>query len=199
MRQVLATVSSQTADGSAIAGPQPTNADLGPAVDGTPYLEPCALLTDQAFLAAGGPRPGPTDVDSSYLPRDPYADAPVSSCERRGGDARTTFAVLEVRIAADPAAAQEVQAKHLDNRYPRRQKVTRVRTTAGPAYVVDLGGTDTWPWRSRAIHVVVGSYEIHLSVLRDVTRRQPYGRWVSRAELVAAADQVVAAVESATS
>ncbi|WP_345523912.1 hypothetical protein [Nocardioides conyzicola] len=206
MRKVLAAVSRHVADGTATAGPQPTNADLGPTVGSTPYVEPCALLTDEAFAATGGARrPGPVDVDSSYLAHDPYTDAPVSSCERRGTqpakrarDARTTFAVLEVRVAADPASAQEVEAKHLDNRYPRGTKVHRVRTAAGTAYVVNLGGTDEWPWRSRAIQVVVGSYELHLSVLRDVTPGRPYGRWVSEAELVAAADELIGAMESAT-
>ena len=203
MRQVREAVSGHVADGTATEGLRPVNADLGPSVAGTPYVAPCAILTDAAVEATGGGTPGPAYVDSSYLPHDPYTDAPVASCERRGTlprararQARTTFVVLEVRVAADPAAAEEVQAKHLDHRYPRGTKIDEVTTRAGAAYVVDLGGNAAWPWRTRAIHVVVGPYELHLSVLRDVTEGRPYGRWVSTAELVAAANQLVDAMES---
>jgi hypothetical protein len=203
MRQVLDVASRAVADGSASIGPQLTNENLGSSVAGTAYLAPCALLTETAFAALGGAAPGPTVVDSSYVPHDPYADVPMGSCERRGTepngrprDAETTYAVLEIRIASDAAAAQEVEAKHLDNRYPRGQQVDQVSTQAGPAYVVDVGGTKKSPWRTRALHVVVGSYELQLSVLRDVSPRQPSGHWVGRAQLVAAADEVIAAMAS---
>ncbi len=202
MRQILASVSGSVADGTATSGPQPTNAGLGSGVAGTPYVEPCLLLTDPAFAALGGAPAGPVDVDSSYVPRDPYADAPMSSCERRGTtpgarprDDRTTLAVLEVRLAADSTSAEEVQAKHLDNRYTPQQHIDRVSTSAGPAYVVDVGGTKAWPWHTRAIHVVVGNYEVFLSALLDV-RAGHLGSWVSKSDLVAAADQVIDVLES---
>lgn len=195
MLEVQAVLDAHNADGSALEGPQPVSADSPPAAGGTPYLEPCQLLTDAVFEAAGGPKPGPVDVDSSYLPRDAYTDVPVASCERRGtARGLTTFAVLEVRTAADPTTAQEVQAKHLDNRYRPRNDVRTVRTDAGTGYVADLGGFPEWPWRSRSVQMVVGPYEVHLSVLQDVTDKRPYGRWVSVPELVAAADELVAAL-----
>lgn len=190
VRQVLATVTAHVADGSALYGPQSVNAGLPPT--GAPYLSPCVVLTDTAFEAAGGPRPGPTDADSSYVVRDVHTDVPVSTCERRGTEGgRTTYEVLEVRVAGTPAAAKEVQAKHLANRYPKGATVRTVTTAAGRAHVVDVGGRPEWPWRTRAIHVVAGPYELHLSVLTGVTREQRYGRWVDVDRLVAAADELV--------
>jgi hypothetical protein len=186
MRAVQRAVAGHLADGTAVDGPAPTS------TGGATYPSPCAVLTDAVLRAAGGPPSGPVDVDSSYLPRDPYADVPVATCERRGTQRGvTTFAVLEVRVAATPQQAREAEAKHLDNRYPRRAKVREVRSTAGPAYVADLGGFAEWPWRSRSIQAVVGRYELHLSVLRDVTKERPYGRWVSEDELVAAMNAMV--------
>ena len=147
--------------------------------------------------AADAPPPGPVDVDSSYVSRDPYTDVPVASCERRGTESGvSTLTVLEVRVADTPAQASEVQAKHLDNRYPPGTRIRKVTTDAGPAYVVDLGGTPTAPWRSRAIQVVVGPYELHLNALAGVTEKRPYGQWADVEDLVAAADELAASLGS---
>ena len=116
--------------------------------------------------------PGPVVVDNSVLRHDPYADAAVSSCERsgsiRGSKASTTqstFAVLEVRTAPDPASAERVLQEHLANRYPRGTEITELPTEAGTAYVAEIGATEKWPWRTRSVHIVVGPYELQLAAV----------------------------------
>ncbi|MBA2952555.1 hypothetical protein GON03_21270 [Nocardioides sp. MAH-18] len=144
MRQVREVVAAHVADGSAVAGPATVTTGVVPQPGSPPYLAPCNLLTDAVLEAAGTPPPGPVDVDSSYVSRDPYTDVPVASCERRGtAGGVSTMAVLEVRVAGTPVQADEAQAKHLDNRYPPGTRIRNVTTDAGAAYVVDVGGTPT--------------------------------------------------------
>ncbi|MFC7496198.1 MULTISPECIES: hypothetical protein [unclassified Nocardioides] len=204
MRQLLAQLTAHVGDGSAVTGPQPVDAGLGHSAGGTPYLDPCALLSDAVFEALGGAQPAPFVIDSSYLAQDPYADVPVSSCERRGaertkdGKTVTTFAVLEVRVAPDAASAEEVRAKHLDNRYTSRNTISRLPTAAGTVDVVEVGGNPQWPWRTRAVHLLAGPYELHLSVLRDVTEARPYGDWVADARLADAVAALAGELDEAT-
>jgi hypothetical protein len=205
MQQVISAVDLHSADDSALQGPVPTSDGTNGTIGGTPYVEPCAALDAAAFEALGGPPTEPVVVDTSVIPHDPFANTAVSSCERsaafRNGGPRqvsSTFAVLEVRVATDPAAAQEVLERHLDNRYPSRTKVRELVTDAGTAYVVELGGTDHDPLRTRAVHVVVGSYELRLAAVRDVGPKLPSGRPPTEAQLSAAVSALVEAMTAAT-
>ena len=201
MRSALATVEGHLTDGSAVKQPQATAEGRAPTVGGTPYVEPCSVFSDAAFAAIGGAPAGPVVVDQSVLPHDPYANAAVSSCERSGSvrgtgprTTRSTFAVLEVRTAPDPASAKRVLKDHLANRYPRGTEIVELPTDAGTAYVAEIGATKKWPWRTRSVHVVVGPYELQLAAVRGVSPRRPQGRPVTDEQLAAVVAELAAAV-----
>lgn len=195
MRRVQGRVARHLGDGTATSGAQSVTAGLGGTVAGTPYLSPCEIFTAADLDTIGGVRAGAVVVDTSYRRDEQYTDAPVATCERSGSRAgRSTFAVLEVRVAPDETTARQVQAKHLDTRYPRRARVERVRTEVGPAYVVDVGGTPTLPWKRRAMHVVVGPYELQLTAVRDVGPGRESGRAVTDDQLTAALTAIAARV-----
>lgn len=205
MREVLTAVDLYVADGSATTGPVPTNEEMTGSVGGTPYVEPCALLDPAAFEALGGPPPEPVVVDTSVIRHDPYANAAVSSCERSGtrrdgGPRRTrsTFAVLEVRVAPDPATALQVLDRHLDNRYPKGTEVRDLEGYDGRAYVVDVKPTKADPLRTRIVHVVLGPYELRLAAVRDVGPKDRAGEPPTEEELVASIDAMAEALQAAT-
>lgn len=195
MRRVHGLVVQHLRDGSATADAQSVSAGLGTAVAGTPYLDPCEVFEAADLATIGDVPAGAVVVDTSYRRDEQFTDAPVATCERSGSRAgRSTFAVLEVRVARDEAGARQVQAKHLDARYARRTRVARVDTDAGRAYVVDVGGTAELPWRRRAMHLVVGPYELQLTAVRDVGPGRPSGRAVTDEQLAAALTAVAARV-----
>jgi len=203
MREVVTAVDLYVADGSASAGPVPTSERVAGTVGGTPYVEPCALLDTTAFEALGGPPPEPVVVDTSVIRHDPYSNAAVSSCERSGTRrdggprrVRSTFAVLEVRVAPDPAAAQQVLDRHLDNRYPKGTEIRDLEGYDGTAYVVDVEPTRADPLRTRIVHVVLGSYELRLAAVRDVGPKDKSGQRPTEAQLVASIDAVAEALEA---
>jgi hypothetical protein len=205
MREVVTAVDRYVADGSATVGPVPTSEQMTGTVGGTPYVEPCALLDAAAFEALGGPQPEPVVVDTSVIRHDPYANAAVSSCERSGtrhdgGPRRTrsTFAVLEVRVAADPATAQQVLDRHLANRYPKRTEIRDLEGYDGTAYVVDVEPTKADPLRTRIVHVVLGSYELRLAAVRDVGPKDKSGEPPTEAQLVASIDAMAEALKGAS-
>jgi len=205
MQEVLTAVDLYAADGSAIAGPVPTTDGVSGTVGGTPYVEPCALLDTATFAALGGQDPEPVVVDTSVIRHDPYTNTAVSSCERSGtlrdgGPRRTrsTFAVLEVRVAPDAASADKALDQHLANRYP---KGTEIRDLAGydaTAYVVDVAATKSDPLRTRIVHVVLGPYELRLAAVRDVGPQRVAGRPPTEAQLVAAIGAMAEALQAAT-
>lgn len=195
MRRAHGYVVKHLADRSATAGPQSVAAGLGATVAGTPYVSPCELFAAADLATLGAVRAGAVVVDTSYRRDEQYTDAPVAACERSGGTAdRSAFAVLEVRVARDEAAARQVQAKHLDARYPRRTRVAEVETAVGPAYVVDVGGTPDLPWERRAMHLVVGAYELQLTAVRDVGPGRESGRAVTDEQLATALAAIAARV-----
>ncbi len=198
MRQVYDLVTEHAGDGSATEAPQATDEGLGPGMGRTRYVEPCTLFTSEALQALGGATASSVVVNTSYRRDDQFTDAPVATCERTGTRAgRSTFAVLEVRLARDEKSAQQVEAKHLSARYPRRTRIVHVSTDAGQAYLVDVGGSKGLPWRRRAIHLVVGPYEILLTAVRDVGRGQDAGREVTDEQLGAAVKAIAAELPSA--
>jgi hypothetical protein len=205
MREVVTAVDLHVADSSAVAGPVPTSEQVTGTVGGTPYVEPCALLDTAAFEALGGPPPEPVVVDTSVIRHDPYANAAVSSCERSGTRrdggprrVRSTFAVLEVRVAPDPLAAQQVLDRHLDNRYPKGTEIRDLEGYDGTAYVVDVEPTRADPLRTRIVHVVLGSYELRLAAVRDVGPKRKSGQRPTEAQLVASIEAMAEALEAAS-
>lgn len=204
MREVVAAVDRYAADGSAITGPVSTSDGTTGTVGGTPWLEPCALLSPAAFEALGGQAAEPVVVDTSVIRHDPYANAAVSSCERSGtlrdgGPRRTrsTFAVLEVRAASDPASAERVLDQHVANRYPKGTRIRDLAGYDGTAYVVDVAATRRDPLRTRIVHVVLGPYEVRLAAVRDVGPKDRAGRPPTQEQLVAAVAAVAEAMAAA--
>jgi hypothetical protein len=203
MREVVTAVDLYAADGSAITGPVPTSEGATATVGGTPYVEPCALLDTAAFEALGGQVAEPVVVDTSVIRHDPFANAAVSSCERSGtlrdgGPRRTrsTFAVLEVRVAPDPAGAENVLTQHLRNRYPKRMEIRDLEGYDGTAYVVDVERTKNEPLSTRIVHVVLGSYELRLAAVRDVGPKDKAGEPPTEEQLVAAIEAMADALEA---
>ncbi len=202
MRDVITAVDLHLSDGSAIEGPVSTSDQMTGTVGGTPYVEPCAVLDRAAFEALGGLPPEPVVVDTSVIQHDPFANTAVSSCERSGTfredgprHLRSTFAVLEVRVAPDPAAAQGVLERHLDNRYSSRTTPREIATDPGPAYVVDLPPSKRDPLRTRAVHVVIGAYELRLAAVRDVGPQHESGRPPTDSQLIAAVNALAEAMQ----
>jgi hypothetical protein len=205
MREVVTAVDLYAADGSAIIGPVPTSDDTLGTVGGTPYVEPCAVLDAAAFQTLGGQEPEPVVVDTTVIRHDPYANTAVSSCERSGtlrdgGPRRTrsTYAVLEVRVAPDPASADKALDQHLANRYPTGTEIRPLAAYDGTAYVVDVEATKRDPLRTRIVHVTLGPYELRLAAVRDVGPRQVSGRPPTEQQLVATIDAMAEALEATT-
>jgi hypothetical protein len=205
MREVVTAVDLHAADGSAIIGPVPTSDDTLGTVGGTPYVEPCTLLDTAAFDALGGQAPEPVVVDTSVIRHDPYTNTAVSSCERSGtrrdgGPRRTrsTYAVLEVRVAPDAASAEKALDQHLANRYPKRTKIRSLTAYDGTAYVVDVSPTKRDPLRTRIVHVVLGSYELRLAAVRDVGPGRVSGEPPTEQQLVAAIGAMAEALGATT-
>ncbi|MBZ5738802.1 hypothetical protein [Nocardioides mangrovi] len=185
-------VDQHLADGTATAGPRPTNTDATGTLGGAAYVEPCVALSADVFTALGGPPAEPLVVDTSLIADDPWTGADVSSCERSGAakvakpvQERRTFAVLEIRYAADQASAEEVRERHLERRYPRSAEITKLHTDDGVVDVVEPPAKKS-AMRTRIAHVVAGPYELRLAVVRDVGPRHPTGTPVTDAELLAA-------------
>jgi hypothetical protein len=204
MQDVVTMVDRHRVDGSAVLGPVPTTDTVSGTVGGTPYVEPCAVLDTGAFEALGGPPAEPVVVDTTVIRHDPYTNAAVSSCERSGTlrdggprRVRSTFAVLEVRVAPDPASAEKVREQHLADRYPRGTRVRELTTGAGTAYVVDVGGTKRDPLRTRVAHLVVGAYELRLAAVLEVGPRLKSGRPPTDEQLIASLDALAEAMSSA--
>jgi hypothetical protein len=204
MREVVTAVDLYAADGSATAGPVPTSDGAAASVGGTPFVEPCALLDTAAFGALGGQAAEPVLVDTSVIRHDPFANAAVSSCERAGtrrdgGPRRTrsTYAVLEVRVAPDPASAEKVLDQHLANRYRRGTEIRDLTAFDGTAYVVDVARTERNPLRTRIVHAVLGPYELRLAAVRDVGPRSKAGNRPTEEQLVASIDAMSEALASA--
>jgi hypothetical protein len=204
MQEVVTAVDLYAADGSAIAGPVPTSDGVTGTVGGTPYVEPCALLDAAAFEALGGQPPEPVVVDTSVIRHDPYTNTAVSSCERSatlrdGGPRRTrsTYAVLEVRVAPDSASADRALDQHLRNRYPKGTEVRDLEGYDGTAYVVDVAATKRDPLRTRIVHVVLGPYELRLAAVRDVGPQRVSGKPPTEPELIAAIDAMAEALGAA--
>ena len=162
------------------------------------------MLDSTAFEALDGPPAEPVVVDTSVIPHDVYADAAVNSCERsatfRGKgprSVRSTFAVLELRVAPDPTSAQGVLERHLDNRYPKRTKIREIQTEAGTAYVVEVPPAKRDRLHTRVVHVVVGAYELRLAAVRDVGPQQKAGRAPTDAQLAAAVEALAGSLDQA--
>jgi hypothetical protein len=205
MQEVATAVDLYVADGSAITGAVPTDDAASGTVGGTPYVEPCALLDAAAFEALGGPPPEPVVVDTSVIRHDPFSNAAVSSCERSatvrdGGPrrVRSTFAVLEVRVAPDPASAEKVLTQHLRNRYPKRTEIRDLEGYDDTAYVIDVRRTKDEPLRTRIVHVVLGSYELRLAAVRDVGPKDKAGQPPTEEQLVAAIGAMAEALEASS-
>jgi len=204
MQEVVTAVDLYAADGSAIIGPVPTSDSVPGTVGGTPYVEPCSLLDTAAFEALGGQDPEPVVVDTSVIRHDPYTNTAVSSCERSGtlrdgGPRRTrsTYAVLEVRVAPDAASADKALDQHLANRYPKGTEIRDLEGYDATAYVVDVAPTKRDPLRTRIVHVVLGSYELRLAAVRDVGPQRVSGKPPTEQQLVAAIDAMAEALGAA--
>ncbi len=203
MQEVVTAVDLYAADGSAIAGPVPTTDSVSGTVGGTPYVEPCALLDTATFESLGGQEPEPVVVDTSVIRHDPYTNTAVSSCERSGtrrdgGPRRTrsTYAVLEVRVAPDAVSADKALDQHLANRYPKGTEIRDLAGSDATAYVVDVAPTKRDPLRTRIVHVVVGPYELRLAAVRDVGPRQVSGKPPTEQQLVAAIEAMAEALDA---
>ena len=174
-------------------------------VGGTPYVEPCALLDTAAFEALGGPPPEPVVVDTVRDPARSLPNAASAAASGRGPCAtedraarRSTFAVLEVRVAPDPpprrrCASSTSPTATRGHGGPRARRPTPGRRTSSTS-----AATKRDPLRTRVVHVVVG--RVRAAAGRGPRRRAAAEVGSARrptTQLIAAIDALAEALSSA--